>query len=172
MVSPGRTLRYEGGETTAKNRLLFHPACASTWWIRQNITSSAPRSLVWSQQFYSWIFSPFTGSLIVSFEITWYLTRKIVSHHNFLTSKGNSALLPGNLLHMDITHTKPKARISSELRKHKTNSMYPWECHGYKGFCCKAQSRAGSRAIFKDSSLWRSLLGKLNTTRLQFWLLK
>ena len=31
MVSPGRTLRYEGRETTASNRLLFHRACASTW---------------------------------------------------------------------------------------------------------------------------------------------
>ena len=30
VVSPGRTLRYEGRETTASNRLLFHRACAST----------------------------------------------------------------------------------------------------------------------------------------------
>ena len=31
MVSPGRTLRYEGRETTSRNGLLFHRACASTW---------------------------------------------------------------------------------------------------------------------------------------------
>ena len=31
MVSPGRTLRYEGRETTSSNGLLFHRACASTW---------------------------------------------------------------------------------------------------------------------------------------------
>ena len=31
VVSPGRTLCYEGRETTASNRLLFHRACASTW---------------------------------------------------------------------------------------------------------------------------------------------
>lgn len=122
---PDATLRRKRNH--CEQPLLFHRACASTWWIRQNVTSSAPRSLVWKQQFYNWIFCPFTGSLIVSFEITWYLTRKIVSHQKCLTSKGNSTLLPGNLLHMDITHAKPEARISSELRKHKTNSMYPWE---------------------------------------------
>ena len=30
VVSPGRTLRFDGKETTASNRLLFHRACAST----------------------------------------------------------------------------------------------------------------------------------------------
>ena len=30
LVSPGRTLRFDGKETTACNRLLFHRACAST----------------------------------------------------------------------------------------------------------------------------------------------
>ena len=30
VVCPGRTLRYEGRETTASNQLLFHRACAST----------------------------------------------------------------------------------------------------------------------------------------------
>ena len=34
VVSPGRTLRFYGKETTASNRLLFHGACASTWWLR------------------------------------------------------------------------------------------------------------------------------------------
>ena len=34
VVSSGRTLRFDGKETTASNRLLFHRACASTWWLR------------------------------------------------------------------------------------------------------------------------------------------
>ena len=30
VVSQGRTLRFDGKETTVSNRLLFHRACAST----------------------------------------------------------------------------------------------------------------------------------------------
>ena len=34
VVSPGRTQRFYGKETTASNLLLFHRACASKWWLR------------------------------------------------------------------------------------------------------------------------------------------
>ena len=37
VVSPDHVLWYEGRETTASNRLLFHRACASTWCLRQKV---------------------------------------------------------------------------------------------------------------------------------------
>ena len=36
VVSPDNVFWYEGRETTASNRLLFHRACASTWWQDSN----------------------------------------------------------------------------------------------------------------------------------------
>ena len=44
VVSPGRTLRFDGKETTASNRLLFHRACASTWWLRISNDKTAKRT--------------------------------------------------------------------------------------------------------------------------------
>ena len=37
VVSPDQTLRYEGRETIARNRLLFHRTYAPTWRLRQNV---------------------------------------------------------------------------------------------------------------------------------------
>ena len=37
VVSPDNVFWYEGRETTASNRLLFHRACASTWCLRQKV---------------------------------------------------------------------------------------------------------------------------------------
>ena len=37
VVSPDNVCWYEGRETTASNRLLFHRACASTWCLRQKV---------------------------------------------------------------------------------------------------------------------------------------
>ena len=44
VVSPGRTLRFDGKETTASNRLLFHRACPSTWWLRISNDKTATRT--------------------------------------------------------------------------------------------------------------------------------
>ena len=44
VVSPGRTLRFDGKETTASNRLLFHRACASTWWLRISNDKTATKT--------------------------------------------------------------------------------------------------------------------------------
>ena len=43
-VSPGRTLRFDGIETTASIRLLFHRACMSTWWLRISNDRTATRT--------------------------------------------------------------------------------------------------------------------------------
>ena len=51
VVSPGRTLRFDGKETTASNRLLFHRACASTWWLRKSNDKTAKRTLHVHQAF-------------------------------------------------------------------------------------------------------------------------
>ena len=37
VVSPGRTLHFEGTESTVSSRLLYHRAYASTWRPRQNV---------------------------------------------------------------------------------------------------------------------------------------
>ena len=44
VVSPGRTLRFDGKETTASNRLLYHRACASTWWLRISNDKTATKT--------------------------------------------------------------------------------------------------------------------------------
>ena len=44
VISPGRTLRFDGKEITASNRLLFHRASASTWWLRISNDKTATRT--------------------------------------------------------------------------------------------------------------------------------
>ena len=44
VVSSGRTLRFDGKETSASNRLLFHRACTSTWWPRISNQKTATRT--------------------------------------------------------------------------------------------------------------------------------
>ena len=45
VVSPGWTLRFNVKETTVSNRLFFHQACASTWWLRISNDKTATRTL-------------------------------------------------------------------------------------------------------------------------------
>ena len=44
VVSPGRTLHFNVIETTESNRLLFHRACMSMWWLRISHDKTAMRT--------------------------------------------------------------------------------------------------------------------------------